>query len=425
MKLARANKTGHFLLNSFNIHKHIIISSIFFCFFLGDYYIDIGFALKPYMIALILISFCAILARAKLTICPSDLLFVGLIFYSGLNLIFSENMISELRLLFGLILMLIILVLMKWVLTFSLCSRNDALRAMVHSSYIFITVSFFMYLRGLFLIDFNFEENLNTIGVMVDRGVPRLTGLLSDPNFFVLYASFIFFYLLLKKRCIYEHIILVLTFLTILLSFSWGGIVGIFAGCIFSFFWSRKNLKNFYVKLLYASFLTLGILILFVVFDSDHLLYQFVRKRLYAALDGSGRWELWRAALDLWAANPVFGNGLFSFRRHSLATNGTDTFIHNTFLEVIVDLGIVGLIMFLIWILTWLIKSSKHFARNPNLSFYCPLLFSWFVQINGISVLVNEFLFLNLALLSAVSQKIRSPDKLENLDFARSRFLGG
>ncbi|NJN63409.1 MAG: O-antigen ligase family protein [Acidobacteria bacterium] len=56
---------------------------------------------------------------------------------------------------------------------------------------------------------------------------------------------------------------------------------------------------------------------------------------------GSGRLGLWSQALDLWLESPIFGAGLRGFQER------TGLAVHNTYLSVLVDTGVIGLAIYL------------------------------------------------------------------------------
>ena len=86
------------------------------------------------------------------------------------------------------------------------------------------------------------------------------------------------------------------------------------------------------------------------------------------------RFELWRLAVHLWLEHPLFGIGLGQYPRFSVGIVGDlDTselghVVHNSFLSMLVSLGVVGLVLFLAmfaWILRTL-YAAPGLSRNQK-----------------------------------------------------------
>lgn len=86
------------------------------------------------------------------------------------------------------------------------------------------------------------------------------------------------------------------------------------------------------------------------------------------------RLELWRLAVDLWLTHPLFGIGMGQYPRFSvgivgeLHTSDLGHVVHNSFLSVLVSLGVVGLVVFL-GLFGWLLRSvysSTSLTRNQQ-----------------------------------------------------------
>ena len=78
-------------------------------------------------------------------------------------------------------------------------------------------------------------------GLIVNVGVPRLTGLIYGPNYFVLFNSLFFFYYLSHLNKKVNTIGLFLTALTILLTATIGGIGAIFIAFLFNLFLEKDK----------------------------------------------------------------------------------------------------------------------------------------------------------------------------------------
>src|SRR3954451_11950225 len=78
-------------------------------------------------------------------------------------------------------------------------------------------------------------------------------------------------------------------------------------------------------------------------------------------INGINRWDLWKAAYHLWLSAPWVGHGLSSF---PVLYNGTDTDLlhpHDIFLQMLCEMGLVGLVLFLIFM--WVSGRHGSYAR--------------------------------------------------------------
>jgi O-antigen ligase len=142
---------------------------------------------------------------------------------------------------------------------------------------------------------------------------------------------------------------------------------------IIPFLVNKKNKKYF----------VLLPVLLMILFLSDNIIYQ----RLIAftftenGLDSSsiGRYEYWKAALSVIARYPVSGVGFNGFANVGLRySNYFEVLInpHNEYLQLLVNSGVVGIILFII-IIRNLWKNSKALIRSANDSFFKNALYAY------------------------------------------------
>ena len=106
--------------------------------------------------------------------------------------------------------------------------------------------------------------------------------------------------------------------------------------------------------------------VLFASYISTNYSIQWSRMAHITTEDDNGRLALWNETIDLWRQSPVFGNGLRSmFNTYGKAS-------HNTYLQVLVDSGIIGS-LFMFGFLTFIAR--KAFQNDKILfSALCGLL---------------------------------------------------
>lgn len=88
---------------------------------------------------------------------------------------------------------------------------------------VFNVVSLILYIIGLqYFSLYGGEEREIFAGLLVDRGYPRLIGLLDDPNIFIFYNTIFFMYYMTNLQNITNILGLILCVTTSLLTFSRG-----------------------------------------------------------------------------------------------------------------------------------------------------------------------------------------------------------
>lgn len=196
-------------------------------------------------------------------------------------------------------------------------------------------------------------------GVVLDRGIlPRAAGFNGDSNFFAILlglAAIAFFEEGRGRRTrwgIYAIIIAVLC------TMSRSAIAGLLL--CYMMFYARPN-----HVLRIAIGVALLILLVPFFFDAD-VLTTILERRIYGALGQESRLNLWLPKLERYDIS-WFGNGLNVMKADS------GTFSHNTFLDVIIELGIVGAIVFTLFLLGGFVLAA-HSSRYALASYTFTLL---------------------------------------------------
>jgi hypothetical protein len=70
--------------------------------------------------------------------------------------------------------------------------------------------------------------------------------------------------------------------------------------------------------------------------------------------------EIWSAALNFYQLHPIFGSGISSFE------NSYGIYTHNIFLEILTSFGIVGMVIFIIYLLSKIIGFIKFKSTNVS-----------------------------------------------------------
>lgn len=136
-------------------------------------------------------------------------------------------------------------------------------------------------------------------------------------------------------------------FLSSIIMLLLAGARGAFIGCILALIYLSRNIRD--EKLIYSSAISFVLLLLFISLNQEFL---YTIERLFALLgenDESMRLYLFSQSIHLWSQDIytiLFGAGVKSFPIF-IYQNDFGVYPHNVFLEILSELGVVGLIIFL------------------------------------------------------------------------------
>lgn len=358
---------------------------LIFSIYLMKFNLDIGVSLKPFMLGLV-IAFMLYIYNNRAFISKLynyEKVYIIFIFYAIIRGGFSIDNLNATQLSIGFIIIIVL-----YLLVSNIIYRLDTVSI---NSVIFFASLFFQLISLVLFIIGNSE---NELGGTLDRGMYRLIGTINDPNIFVLYSTLIFgisIHMIFKKEYKY-WITFFLSIITILLTYSRGGILGIL---IFTIMYLKKfKVLNFKTVL----FILVGFLIFWIsseaIFEYSKLGIQDIIEKRFSDLSGSGRLRIWANGLKLFEDNPFFGIGLYNFKYYNLLYFKDAHYMHNTYLEVLVENGLIGGSLLFVSILFFIVlKPNSDEEKLIKL-----IIYSQMIMLVFLSGLINEFLYLTLAL---------------------------
>lgn len=182
-------------------------------------------------------------------------------------------------------------------------------------------------------------------GVVLDRGVlPRAAGFNGDSNFFAILMCLAVFACFDEGRSCNPRWGIYAILIAVLCTMSRSAIAGLLL--CYALFYARPN----HVLRLVAG-VALVVLLASVYLDAD-LLATILERRIQGVFGQESRLNLWLPKLERYDLT-WFGNGLNVMKADS------GMFSHNTFLDVIVELGIFGAITFVLFLLGALVLAAR------------------------------------------------------------------
>jgi O-antigen ligase len=186
-----------------------------------------------------------------------------------------------------------------------------------------------------------------------------------------------------------------LMFFCLFLTFSRGWLIGFFAGLLF-FMFKKGNIKTFFL------FLSILIIVLIVFQLSGEILEKFlyrfaIGEEYYSTEDPRfGRIALYKGALHLFFESYGLGVGLGGFPAliGDIFPEKAGKYTHSLYLTILVELGVMGTIIFLWWI-SILVRRIIKASKAAEKSLYENIYLGWCGGI--ISFGLNGFIRLSLA----------------------------
>ncbi|MDR4949079.1 O-antigen ligase family protein [Neobacillus cucumis] len=394
---------------------------IFFLFLLvtlANYYIYVGFAIKPYMIFLILFLIIQIgsIRFQRLHLFEVALLFFYIMYsYSGAFALYPE---SSLRIICGITLYIFCYFIMKSVIR---NTRGLVLERAISDTGIFFNIaSLTLYLVGLKNLGFVFEgDRIYSFGVLLDRDYPRLIGLLQDPNFFVFYNTVFYTYYLCNAGTLKNKLGLLLCIIANILSFSRGGLL-VMVFILILYIVINNPIKK--LKLLAGLAVSLSAA-LFIAIEFMHFdVFGILQSRVgdLSQDGGSGRLELWSRAWDYFTSHMIFGIGAFNFADYNFFQYRDNLEVHNTFLDILSESGLLGMTCFILFISLVLVQIFK--SSIPKNNPYLLLTFLGLIlQMAFLSVIINDMFFMFLAILTTYlhnEKNLSNEEKKNRISFS-------
>jgi O-antigen ligase len=241
-----------------------------------------------------------------------------------------------------------------------------------------ISQSFFSFpiftgvIQNAFISDRNY---LAYIFPSISPFVTQGTGTFESPNglgaLLSLVFPLIFGFWYSNRKNFLRILLLVISFLGLLTSYSRGALIGVlFTSLFFPLFLSRLSIRK---KIVIFSF----IIIFFIVFLSNY-----VENYYLATQNLTIRIKIWDIVWNYATKDPlrlILGYGIFFFRDNILGFEGIPKDIHSGQLEILMELGIVGFVIFCSYYFKMIFQALK-FRNNILILSIAAGLMSFFVH---------------------------------------------
>ena len=268
---------------------------------------------------------------------------------------------------------------------------EDIVRIMLYVAFLLILESVFFYLY----YPATFVESIKVKALDLGWGVSNNIALI-----LLMCLPFALYYPLKNVKKYWYHFIYYLAIMiTIFITVSKGSVIAAIIGTVLAFiiFFVKSNNKKVYLYLFVALF-AVSVASFLVLFFSFRELFDTYLSH-WEGYRGAGRTDIYKAALDIWKNNKLFGIGIFGSWGWSMEAY-CYPFAHDTFIEILMVSGIFGMICFMYH----MVDKYTRVLYKPNnkklimfLSFLIPGLYG-LVDISYLYAQYMILLFVEMAL---------------------------
>lgn len=194
---------------------------------------------------------------------------------------------------------------------------------------------------------------------------PGITSMYSMNGTFITYAILALFTEYISKKKKSTLILLVCSFLALLFSAKRAHLLFSVLSCVFIYFEvNKERYSKKIIRLITGIFIAIIAIFVMSTFvpEVKNVFYRFEEGYAEGNLL-NGRNELYDLALKIWKNNPIFGSGWGAFSYIYKLNYHWDNLeyldVHNVYLQLLCECGVIGLSFFLIIVIFILIKSIK------------------------------------------------------------------
>lgn len=184
----------------------------------------------------------------------------------------------------------------------------------------------------------------------------ELFGTSFDPNFIgipLVASTAMLLNYTLKERNVKYALMYLIPFLAVINTSSHGNFLGLAVsnGLVLLSYLKEKGLPL--TRKISMFTLILVVMLILIVIAAAYFPDEWNRMSTFTEDSDNGRFALWERSLEVWKTSPLLGIGLEGMYRHFGLAN------HNTYIQVLSETGVVGLVLFLSLIISLIKRTSR------------------------------------------------------------------
>ncbi|MBC2317988.1 O-antigen ligase family protein [Listeria booriae] len=389
----------------------VLLTGMLFFLSIGSAFnVQIGLAVKPYMMMLLLLMLYYLSQITIEKLLFFEMAFVGFYVYYDLRGVITAYPAAALRAMGATFILLVFYFFCRYWL--NQIRWKDIEWAIIISGFVFNLLSLGYYVMGLVNLGFNMHGNgIRELGVMIDRDFARLLGLTNDPNIFVFINMLFIAYFLTHREKWWNLLGGFIGILCVMLTLSRGAIISLVIVLVLCLLVGSVRSKLMMVLGAVGFFLLANLF-----FDQfmEVSLWELLLERFGTVSEdgGSGRFDIWTDGLAYFMNKPLFGIGSFNFQAYHSFAAGKAIFMHNSFLEILVETGIVGMMFYVTAIVALVWTLVKAALVDKEQWWLLIALIGYLSMMTSLSLILNEIFFFFFALVArSLKEKERNIER--------------
>lgn len=191
-----------------------------------------------------------------------------------------------------------------------------------------------------------------------------------------------------KYNLILNYICILIVIYALILSSKRGPLISACLAIIITYIFAQG--KNIFKRLIILTILCMIIYLLYklllpIIPGIETIMEKFNSLSNDDAGVLNGREGLWKIALDMFHLNPLTGKGFGSYSQYSSLQNAISTSAHNYYLQVLAELGLIGIVLYISAFISGIINTlhelKKAIEKKSN----------WYIMMLSISLEIQIF----------------------------------
>lgn len=277
---------------------------------------------------------------------------------------------------------------------------------------LYVYISIILFIMGViayYVLHIPLDSSANIFGLHVDDIRPRFNGLATSPSTYGLIAMGFLLLGITTKKITSFNIVLVL--LTMFLTISWTVYLTFFSTFIIYSLLKKKYKILFSIVFSITTFIGLGVYFI----NTNEVLKNIIEYRIDNLMSGTHRFQIWEMAFNSINEYLLLGRGYNYtpvFLKEMMGENSLSS-LHNVFVQLLFEQGLVGVILFFLFFFSALFKSFKVIKYNENTAFLFYWMIVLFIQMNAAIVIYSPNFLLFFIILKKITLTQQQGNKNE------------